>query len=94
MIAAFVKNCLANSFKVTFLPNASKTIFCIQNPDKRLSDRKFTQKYWQRCTASYDPSHKISKEYDGSESDDDESESIEFYSESDEEIVEDKNQDE
>ncbi|MBW0542210.1 hypothetical protein O181_081925 [Austropuccinia psidii MF-1] len=56
-----------------------------------VSDRKFTKKYWEKCTASYDLSHEISKEDDGSESDDDESESIENYSKSDEEIVAENN---
>ncbi|MBW0576832.1 hypothetical protein O181_116547, partial [Austropuccinia psidii MF-1] len=44
-----------------------------KHPDKMLSDHKFTKKYWEKCTASYNLSHKISKEDDGSESDDDES---------------------
>ncbi|MBW0558152.1 hypothetical protein O181_097867 [Austropuccinia psidii MF-1] len=88
------KTVLADSFKVAFLPNASQSIRGIQHPDERLSDRKFTEKYWEKCTASYDLSHEISKEDDGSESDDDESESIASYSESDEEIAEDNNEEE
>ncbi|MBW0505293.1 hypothetical protein O181_045008 [Austropuccinia psidii MF-1] len=56
--------------------------------DERLSDHKFTEKYWEKCTASYDLSHEISKE------DDDESESIENYSKHDEEISEDNNEEE
>ncbi|MBW0543488.1 hypothetical protein O181_083203 [Austropuccinia psidii MF-1] len=80
---------LADSIKVSFFANASQYIRGIQNPNKSLSDRKFTEKYWERCTASYDLSHEISKEDDGLESDDDESESIENYSKGDEEIAED-----
>ncbi|MBW0474921.1 hypothetical protein O181_014636 [Austropuccinia psidii MF-1] len=88
------KTVLANSFKVAFLPNASQSIRGIQHPDERLSDRKFTEKYWEKCTASYDLSHEISKEDDGLESDEDESESIENYSKSDEEIVAENNDEE
>ncbi|MBW0539064.1 hypothetical protein O181_078779 [Austropuccinia psidii MF-1] len=62
------KTVLADSFKVAFLPNASRYIHGIQHPDKRLSDRKFTKKYWEKCAASYDLSHKISKEDDEPES--------------------------
>ncbi|MBW0489558.1 hypothetical protein O181_029273 [Austropuccinia psidii MF-1] len=67
---------LADSFKVSFLPNASQSICGIQNSDKRLSDHQITKNYWEKCTYSYDLSHKIPKE-------DDESESIEDYSKSD-----------
>ncbi|MBW0467535.1 hypothetical protein O181_007250 [Austropuccinia psidii MF-1] len=75
---------LANSLKVAFLPNAFQSIRGIQHPDKRLSDHKFTKKYWEKCTSFYDLSHEISKE-------DDESERIENYSKSDEEIVAENN---
>ncbi|MBW0494962.1 hypothetical protein O181_034677 [Austropuccinia psidii MF-1] len=82
------KTVLANSFEVSFLPNASQSIRGIQHPDKRLSDRKFTEEFRDKCTAPYDLSHKISKK------DDDYDESIENYSKSDEEIAADKNEEE
>ncbi|MBW0501900.1 hypothetical protein O181_041615 [Austropuccinia psidii MF-1] len=81
------KMVLADSFKVAFLPNASQSICGIQHSDESLSDHEFTEKYWQKCTASYDLSHKISKE-------DDESKRIEDYSERDEEIAADDNEEE
>ncbi|MBW0483738.1 hypothetical protein O181_023453 [Austropuccinia psidii MF-1] len=70
------KMLLANSIKVAFFANASQSIRGIQHPNKSLSDRKFTEKYWERCTSSYGLSHEIPKEDDGLESDDDEFESI------------------
>ncbi|MBW0496358.1 hypothetical protein O181_036073 [Austropuccinia psidii MF-1] len=56
------KTVVSDAFKVAFLPDASKYIHGIKNPDKRLSDQKFTKKYWERCTEDYDLSHKIVKE--------------------------------
>ncbi|MBW0461105.1 hypothetical protein O181_000820 [Austropuccinia psidii MF-1] len=78
---------LANSFKASFLPNAPQSIPGILHPEKDLSDHKFTEKYWENCISSYELSHKISKE-------DDESARIENFSESDEEIEVEKNEEE
>ncbi|MBW0543827.1 hypothetical protein O181_083542 [Austropuccinia psidii MF-1] len=65
---------VADAFKVAFLPDASQSIRGIKHPDERLSDQNFTEKYWERCTADYDLSHKISKEDEDLDSNDDEAE--------------------
>ncbi|MBW0558485.1 hypothetical protein O181_098200 [Austropuccinia psidii MF-1] len=56
------KTVVADAFKVAFLPDASQSIRGIKHPDERLSDRNFTEKYWERCIADYDLSHDIAKE--------------------------------
>ncbi|MBW0575620.1 hypothetical protein O181_115335 [Austropuccinia psidii MF-1] len=71
------KTILADAFKVAFLPNASQSIRGVQHPDERLSDRNFTEKYWEINTEKYDLSHEIAREDEDSESDYNEAESIE-----------------
>ncbi|MBW0497861.1 hypothetical protein O181_037576 [Austropuccinia psidii MF-1] len=36
----------ADSYNVAFLPDTSKSLIGNQHPDERLSDKRFTQKYW------------------------------------------------
>ncbi|MBW0539279.1 hypothetical protein O181_078994 [Austropuccinia psidii MF-1] len=59
----------ANSFNVSFLPNASQSLRGAQHPDERLGDRKFTNKYWDQLIEPYDISHKIPNEEELDETD-------------------------
>ncbi|MBW0482746.1 hypothetical protein O181_022461 [Austropuccinia psidii MF-1] len=76
----------ANTMKVAFLPDSSQSIGGIQHPDEKLSDKKFSEKYWDQLTKKYDLSHEIPADEDDDESNSD-YEDIESESSSNIDIV-------
>ncbi|MBW0529292.1 hypothetical protein O181_069007 [Austropuccinia psidii MF-1] len=56
------KTVIADYLNVAFLPNSSASIRGVQHPDEKLSDRKFTEKYWEKVIGPYDISHEIPNE--------------------------------
>ncbi|MBW0478446.1 hypothetical protein O181_018161 [Austropuccinia psidii MF-1] len=72
----------ADTMRVAFLPEASQSIKGIQNPEEKLSDKKFSEKYWDQLTQKYDLSHEIPADEDDDESNS-EDEDIESDSRSD-----------
>ncbi|MBW0515845.1 hypothetical protein O181_055560 [Austropuccinia psidii MF-1] len=58
----------AETMKVAFLPDAIQSIRGIQHPDEKLSDKRFSEKYWEQVTQEYDLSHEIAVDEDDDES--------------------------
>ncbi|MBW0527744.1 hypothetical protein O181_067459 [Austropuccinia psidii MF-1] len=63
------KTITADAFNVAFLPNASQSLRGAQHPYKRLGDRKFTNKYWDKLIEPYNISHEIPNEEELDETD-------------------------
>ncbi|MBW0581397.1 hypothetical protein O181_121112 [Austropuccinia psidii MF-1] len=57
------KTVISDYLNVAFLPDSLASIWGIQHTDEKLSDRKFTGKYWDKVIGPYDISHKIPNEY-------------------------------
>ncbi|MBW0487587.1 hypothetical protein O181_027302 [Austropuccinia psidii MF-1] len=71
---------------IAFLPDATKSIWGIKQPDEKLGNKCFSEKYWDEATQPYDLSHKIAAEDDDDESnldseDDSSSSGIDFNEE-------------
>ncbi|CAH7670390.1 hypothetical protein PPACK8108_LOCUS5092 [Phakopsora pachyrhizi] len=81
------KTVIADTYSVAFLPDATKSIREKQHPDEKLSDKRFSDKYWDQATVAYDLSHEIAKEDDDDNSDDSfaDNKSINLVKSSDEE---------
>ncbi|MBW0496502.1 hypothetical protein O181_036217 [Austropuccinia psidii MF-1] len=56
------KTVIADYLNVAFLPDASASIWGIQHTNEKLSDKKFTEKYWDKVIGPYDISHEIPNE--------------------------------
>ncbi|MBW0558109.1 hypothetical protein O181_097824 [Austropuccinia psidii MF-1] len=56
------KTITCDAFNIAFLPNSSESLCGIQHPDEKLSDRRFTEKYWDQLIVPYDISHEIPQE--------------------------------
>ncbi|MBW0538442.1 hypothetical protein O181_078157 [Austropuccinia psidii MF-1] len=53
------KSQFADVHQVAFFPDVSKCLLGKQNPNWRLSDKRFTQKYWDQIIEPYHISHMI-----------------------------------
>ncbi|MBW0493766.1 hypothetical protein O181_033481 [Austropuccinia psidii MF-1] len=53
------KTVIADYSKVALLPNSSASIQGVQHPNEKLSNRKFTEKYWEKVIGPYNISHEI-----------------------------------
>ncbi|MBW0588437.1 hypothetical protein O181_128152 [Austropuccinia psidii MF-1] len=67
------KHVIADSFYVTFLPNAAHSIRGKKHLDEKLGDLSFNDKYWDIITKLYYLSHKIEPEEEILQNDDEES---------------------
>ncbi|MBW0541941.1 hypothetical protein O181_081656 [Austropuccinia psidii MF-1] len=70
-----------DTFKVAFLPDASKSLLGKPHPDERLSDKQFTDKYWAEETQEYDISHEIFNNDELDDSLSQESDDLEYLAE-------------
>ncbi|MBW0491920.1 hypothetical protein O181_031635 [Austropuccinia psidii MF-1] len=53
------KRSIDHTFSIDFLLDASKSLLGKQNPDERLGDKRFTEKYWNEEIQAYSISHEI-----------------------------------
>ncbi|KAG0143492.1 hypothetical protein CROQUDRAFT_48696, partial [Cronartium quercuum f. sp. fusiforme G11] len=53
------KQDIADIHSVMFLPDATHSLLGKAHPDKKLSDKKFTQKYWDEATKDYSMEHTV-----------------------------------
>ncbi|MBW0527570.1 hypothetical protein O181_067285 [Austropuccinia psidii MF-1] len=58
------KRVLADSSSIAFLPDASKSLLGKQHPNERLSDKQFTQNYWDEAILPHNVSHNIAHDED------------------------------
>ncbi|KAA1064840.1 hypothetical protein PGT21_016366 [Puccinia graminis f. sp. tritici] len=63
---------IANTREVAFLPDASQSLMGKKLASEKLSDRKFTQEFFDRLTQPYDLTHEIEDNADDDEPTDDE----------------------
>ncbi|MBW0476128.1 hypothetical protein O181_015843 [Austropuccinia psidii MF-1] len=75
------KRSFADSYNVAFLPDASKSLLGNQHPDERLSDKRFTQKYWEEVIEAYDISHEMVNDDNVDDSIANDSEDLEYLNE-------------
>ncbi|MBW0461702.1 hypothetical protein O181_001417 [Austropuccinia psidii MF-1] len=61
---------IADTFSVVFLVDGTKSICGIQHPDKKLSDFRFGEKYWEQIIEPYDISHEIINQYNDDDNED------------------------
>ncbi|KNZ54401.1 hypothetical protein VP01_2958g4 [Puccinia sorghi] len=61
---------IANTCEVAFLPDASKSLMGKQAPSEKLSDKKFTQTFFDCLSVPYDLTHEIENDPDDEESTD------------------------
>ncbi|MBW0476371.1 hypothetical protein O181_016086 [Austropuccinia psidii MF-1] len=54
--------------RVAFFPDSSQSIQGIQHPDEKMSERKFSKKYWDELTHKYGLSLEIPADEDDDES--------------------------
>ncbi|MBW0529711.1 hypothetical protein O181_069426 [Austropuccinia psidii MF-1] len=71
----------ADTFKIAFLPDASKSLLGKPHPDERLSDKRFTDKYWAEAIQEYDISHEIFNDDELDDSLSQESDDLEYLAE-------------
>ncbi|MBW0536001.1 hypothetical protein O181_075716 [Austropuccinia psidii MF-1] len=57
------KRIISDSNSIAFLPDATKSLLGKQNQDERLSNKWFTQTYWEQVIKDYDISHEIVNDY-------------------------------
>ncbi|EFP91720.1 uncharacterized protein PGTG_17457 [Puccinia graminis f. sp. tritici CRL 75-36-700-3] len=63
---------IANTREVAFLPDASQSLMGKKLASEKLSDRKFTQEFFDRLTKPYDLTHEIEENADEEETSDEE----------------------
>ncbi|MBW0473735.1 hypothetical protein O181_013450 [Austropuccinia psidii MF-1] len=73
----------ADAFKIAFLPDASKSLLGNQYTDERLSDKRFTEKYWEKAIEPYDITHELANDEDLDVSVTEESDELEYLAEED-----------
>ncbi|MBW0554252.1 hypothetical protein O181_093967 [Austropuccinia psidii MF-1] len=56
------KTVISDYLNVALLPDSSASIWGTQHTNEKLSDKKFTENYWDKVIGPYDISHKISNE--------------------------------
>ncbi|KAG0147213.1 hypothetical protein CROQUDRAFT_91657 [Cronartium quercuum f. sp. fusiforme G11] len=71
-IPASKKTIITNTQQVVFLPKPKLSFRPVSQEDEKLSDKKFTNKYWESATVDYDLSHEIGRSDNSSEDSDDE----------------------
>ncbi|KAG0149943.1 hypothetical protein CROQUDRAFT_8051, partial [Cronartium quercuum f. sp. fusiforme G11] len=67
VLSASQKSEIADCDNVMFLPNVEQSLLGKAHPDKKLSDKKFSKKYWDEGSKVYDMDHKIEVEEDEDE---------------------------
>ncbi|KNZ53516.1 hypothetical protein VP01_3217g2 [Puccinia sorghi] len=63
-----VRDLVADTHSVAFLPKSSEMLQGTRHPDEKLSDKRFSEKYWAQNTTKYDLTHLIEDNQDDSDS--------------------------
>ncbi|MBW0489057.1 hypothetical protein O181_028772 [Austropuccinia psidii MF-1] len=71
----------SNAFKIAFLPDASKSLLGNQYKDEQLSDKWFTDKYWEKAIETYNITHELANDENLDVSATEESDDLEYLEE-------------